>query len=334
MKAIVLTAPGGVECLQWQEIPAPELPSPHHACIRIHAAGLNPVDYKMRNRGGTRPESLPIVLGCDGAGIVEHVGEAVRHFQPGDEVYWMNGGIGGAEPGNYAEYTVVHEDYLARKPANWPMHEAAALPLAWITAWEALVDRAQLARGQTVLVIGGAGGVGHLAIQLAHELGARVAATVGSAAKAQFARALGAEHTILYNEENIAQSCAAWTDGQGVDIIFDTVGGEGFCQAFAAAKVYGKIVTLLEQACTAEAIKQAKVKNLGIFYELMLTPMMQNLHAARVGQRHMLEAATQLAEAGKLRVHLSQALPLAQAVQAHLLLEQGHTQGKIVLDCI
>jgi NADPH2:quinone reductase len=286
------------------------------------------VDTKLR-KGGV--PALPAVLGCDGAGVVESVGAAVTRFQPGDEVFFFNGGIG-TEQGNYAEYTVLHEDHAAAKPHRLSMNEAAALPLVWITAWESLLDRAQLKAGETVLIHAAAGGVGHVAVQLAKHLGARVAATVSGPDKAAFAKELGADKLIDYKSEDFVAAALDWTGGQGVDVVFDTVGGETFCRSFAAAKVYGKVVTLLQTACAAGDLKTARSRNQSIHYELMLTPMQLGMHAARIKQREMLEAASGLIEGGKLDIRVNQVLPLAQAEAAHRLVEGGHGTGKLVLE--
>jgi len=334
MKAVLLTAAGGPEVLQVTEVEVPKLPEPNFIRVRLHAAGINPVDYKLRNKGGFAPDNLPKILGCDGAGVVDIVGEAVTRFKPGDEVYFFNGGLGLDEPGNYAEYTVIHQDYAALKPQNISMAEAAALPLAWITAWEALVDRAQLQAGQTVLISAGAGGVGHLAIQLAKKLGARVAATVSNQEKAKFVRSLGAEHWIDYTQINFVQAILDWTDGLGAEVIFDTVGGDSFCRSIAATRVYGKVVTLLEHPCDASSIKMAKLHNLSLIYELMLTPTLQGMQIARIAQRVMLEEANCMIAANELQVTVSQELPLSQVAKAHRLIEAGHTIGKIVLKII
>ena len=331
MKAILLTAAGGSEVLKIAELDLPQLSDPNFLRIRLQAAGINPVDYKMRNKGGIAPDKLPKILGCDGAGIVEAVGEAVTRFKRGDEVYFFNGGIGTEEPGNYAEYTLVHQDYVASKPKNLSMTEAAAIPLAWITAWESLIDRAQLQANQTVLIHAGTGGVGHLAIQLAKNLGARVATTVSSQEKAHLAQSLGADFCINYTQTDFVQASLDWTEGAGVDVIFDTVGSDIFCRSLSAAKIYGKVVTLLEIGCDDNAIKVAKFRNLSLIYELMLTPMLQGMHDARIAQRRMLEEATRMIEAGQLQVKVNQVLPLAQVAQAHQLIEAGHTMGKIVL---
>jgi len=330
MQAVVMSRPGGPEVLEVQNLPVPELPSPKHLRVRLHAAGINPVDTKLRANGTYYPDRLPTILGCDGAGVVEAVGDKVTRFLPGDKVYFCSGGIGG-EPGNYATYNTVHEDYAARMPANLDFSAAAAVPLVLITAWEALYDRAQLKPAERVLIHAAAGGVGHVAVQLARHTLARVAATVGDADKAAFVRALGAERTIEYKKEDFVQAALDWTDGAGVDLTFDTVGGETFCKSFAATRVYGQVVTLLQTACDANDIKTARTRNQGIHYELMLTPMFLGLHAARVHQREILEEGAQLIEAGKLKVQVSEVLPLTDAAEAHRRIGAGHTTGKIVL---
>jgi NADPH2:quinone reductase len=331
MKAVLLTAAGGLENLQLSQVPKPELPGPEYLRVRLRAAGINPVDCKLRLRGGYDPDRLPVILGCDGAGVVEGVGARVNRFKPGDPVFFFNGGIGGAEPGNYAEYTVIHQDYAARKPANLSMEQAAAVPLAWITAWESLIDRGRLQAGQSVLIHAGAGGVGHLALQLAKTFGARVAVTVGGADKIALAQRLGADLSIDYRQRDFVQATLDWTQGRGADVVLDTVGGETFCRSFGAAKIYGQVVTLLEYPCDAAAIKLAKLRNLSLSYELMLTPLHLGMHGARVAQRRMLDAAADKLARGEITVEVSRVLPLEQAAEAQRLVESGHTVGKIVL---
>jgi len=330
MQAVVMSRTGGPEVLEVQSLPVPELPSPRHLRVRLYAAGINPVDTKLRANGTYYPDKLPTILGCDGAGVVEAVGDKATRFQSGDKVYFCSGGIGG-EPGNYATYNTVHEDYAARMPANLDFSAAAAVPLVLITAWEALYDRAQLKPAERVLIHAAAGGVGHVAVQLARHTLARVAATVGDVDKAAFVRALGAERIIEYKKEGFVQAALDWTGGAGVDLTFDTVGGETFCKSFAATRVYGQVVTLLQTACDADAIKTARTRNQGIHYELMLSPMFLGLHAARVHQREILEEGAGLIEQGKLKVQVSEVLPLAQVAEAHRRIGGGHTTGKIVL---
>lgn len=330
MLAICMTRTGGPEVLEARKLPRPELPGPHHALVRLCAAGVNPVDAKLRKSGTYYPERLPTVLGCDGAGVVEAVGAAVTRFRPGDEVYFCHGGIGG-EPGNYAQYNVVPEDCLASKPKSLSFTEAAAVPLVLITAWEALYERTRLQAGERVLIHAAAGGVGHVAVQLAKLRRAQVAATAGGADKAAFVKNLGADKIIDYQTEDFVAATLAWTDGIGVDTAFDTVGGETFCRSFAATKVYGNVVTLLQTACEAEAVKLARLRNQAIHYELMLAPMYLGMHAARVSQRRILEEGARLIEQGKLKITVNRVLPLAEAAEAHRLIEAGHTTGKIVL---
>lgn len=330
MKAMLMNAPGAPEVLQLNDLPIPALPGANYLRVQLKAAGINPIDTKIRKTAMFHPDKLPAILGCDGAGVVEAVGDAVTRFKVGDEVYFCNGGLGG-EPGNYAQYTTVHEEYAAPKPKNLSMTDAAAVPLALITAWEALVDRTGLSKGQTVLIHAAAGGVGHIAVQLAKELGAQVAATVSSEEKAAFAKRLGADLVINYTIEDVTQTILNWTNNQGVDVVFDTVGGETFCKSFAAAKVYGKIVTLLQPDCDADHLKIARLRNQSIIYELMLTPSLLGMHEARCAQRRILEAGAGLIDAGKLVIKTSDTFPLAHATEAHRRIEAGHTTGKIVL---
>lgn len=329
MKAIQMTAGGGVDVLQLADIPVLDLPSPSHMRIKLAAAGINPLDTKLR-KSPYFPDQLPCVLGCDGAGIVEAVGEAVHRFEPGDEVYFFNGGLG-SEPGNYAEYTTVHQDFAAFTPRHATMEEAAALPLALITAWESLLDRGNLLEGQSVLIHGAAGGVGHLAVQIAKQAGASVLATVGSPEKAAWVTSLGADRVFVYRDVDFATAVLDWTNGRGVDLVFDTVGGDTFCRSIACTKVYGRIVSLLQWNCGAEEMKLARTRNLSLVFELMLTPTLMDMHDQRVHQRRILEEGARLIEADKLKIKVSRVLPLEQAAQAHSMIEEGHTTGKIVL---
>src|SRR5574340_540652 len=235
MKAILMTAAGSPDMLAMFNIEKPELPSPHHLRIKLTAAGVNPIDTKLRAKPVYYPDKLPAILGCDGAGVVERAGSAVTRFKEGDAVFFCNGGIGD-EPGCYAEYTTVHEEYCAASPANLGTQDSAAMPLVLITAWEALIERANLQSGQTILIHAGAGGVGHIAVQLARHLGARVAVTVSDDAKAALTQSLGAEKIIRYRERDFIAETLAWTGGQGADVVFDTVGGDTFIRSLNAAR--------------------------------------------------------------------------------------------------
>jgi NADPH2:quinone reductase len=377
MKAILMNTAGDAGVLQLKEISKPELPTAHHMRVKLVAAGLNPLDTKLRAKAVYYPDKLPAILGCDGAGIVEKTGSEVTRFKAGDAVYFCNGGIGD-EPGNYAEYTTLHEEYCASPPANISLEDAAALPLAYLTTWEALVDRVNLQAGQTILIHAAAGGVGHLAVQFAHQLGARIAVTAGDIKKSGLAHAFGAEKLILYKEQDFVQETLNWTselarsphpnpdettshstrlskdDSQvagylpegegtnerlrefhnkwaGVDVVFDTVGGETFLRSLHAVRAKGKIVSLLSTPLSLADTQLARLRNLSICYELMLAPQLMKLHEERVRQRKLLEHCTRQVEAGELGVLVTHRYPLAQAADAHRLLEAGGITGKIIL---
>ncbi|MDX2228333.1 MAG: zinc-dependent alcohol dehydrogenase family protein [Leptolyngbyaceae cyanobacterium bins.349] len=325
-----MTAAGEPDVLQLLNVQRPELHTDTEVLIRLKAAGVNPIDTKLRSRGTFFPDQMPAILGCDGAGVVEVVGRGVQRVSPGDEVYFCQGGLGD-RPGTYAEWAVVDERWLARKPQRLSFVEAAAAPLVLITAWEALYDRARLQPGQRVLIHAGAGGVGHVAIQLAVLQGASVATTVSSPAKAEFVRQLGAECIINYRETNFVTAILDWTEGAGVDVAFDTVGGATLSQSFEAVQIYGDLVTILD-ADPATNWKLARTRNQRISFELMLTPMLKNLLDEQMAQVKILEQCARLIDAGKLHIHCDRTFPLAQAAAAHRTLAAGGFLGKLALD--
>ncbi len=329
MKAVTMTAPGGVEQLQFGEIAEPVIAQPRQIKIRIKAAGVNPVDTKLRKNGPYFPDHAEHVLGCDGSGVVIEVGDSCERFQVGDEVYYFNGGLGGLD-GNYAEVAVIDERYVARKPENLSFEEAAAAPLALITAWESLFDRATLHEADEILIHGGAGGVGHLAVQLAAEIGARVCTTVSTREKADFVTRLGADRTILYKDEDFVETVSAWSNGDGVNVVFDTVGGELINRSLQVTRHYGEVVSLLQIPEQVEW-KTARLKNLRISQELMLSPIVYGMEEMRVHQTEILEHCYALFEADKLQIEVTHQLPLEQAAEAHRLIEQGNMLGKVVL---
>ncbi len=329
MKAVVMTATGGPEVLELRDLPEPEITRDTQLKVKVKAAGVNPVDTKIRRKGLFYPNALPAVLGLDGAGVVVEAGPAVTRFQPGDAVWYCNGGLGG-EPGNYAEYTLVDEAVAQPKPESLSFVEAAAAPLVLITAWEALHDRTRVGMDRSVLIIGGAGGVGHVAVQLARFAECPVAATVGSEEKAEFVRGLGAERPILYRREDFVAAAREWTDGRGVDIALDTMGDEIFQRLMDAMGFYGDLVTLLQPGPQVDW-SAARKKNLRIAFELMLTPMLEDLPTARAHHGEILEYCGRLLDKGEMRIHVSHTFPLEAAAEAHRLVETGHTMGKVVL---
>ncbi|MFM8333806.1 MAG: zinc-binding dehydrogenase [Candidatus Methylumidiphilus sp.] len=328
MKAILMTQPGAPDVLQASDIAEPAITAPTQIKVRLHAAGVNPIDTKLRQRGVFYENALPVVLGCDGAGEVVETGGEARKFKVGDKVWFCHGGLGG-EQGNYAEFNVLDERWAAAMPASLGFEQAAAGPLVLITAWGGLYDRARLQAAHTVLIHGGAGGVGHVAIQLAKIHGARVITTVGSDEKAALARRLGADEVVNHNEVDFAAAVNELTGGKGADVVFDTVGSEVFESSVECTAHFGTLVTLLDVADAN--LKEARMRNLRIGFELMLTPMLRKLDGARALQVHMLEQCGRWIDDGRLQIHVGAVLPLADAAKAHALIETGHMTGKAVL---
>jgi NADPH:quinone reductase-like Zn-dependent oxidoreductase len=244
MRAVVMASWGGPEVLELRSVPRPPSLKGHEVLVAIRAAGVNPSDWKTRSQpiAGYKFGELPaaMILGLDGAGIVEAVGDRVSRFAIGDRVYFVDGGFG-RHPGNYQEFKLLHEDALAIMPASLSFPEAAAVPTTLLTAWEGL-ENARLEKGQTVLVHAGAGGVGGMAVQIARVRGARVATTVSGPAKAEIAAKLGAELIIDYRNEDVGAALKAWSGKDGVDVIYDTVGGNTFAESLDWLAPYGSIV--------------------------------------------------------------------------------------------
>ena len=331
MKAIVMKAAGNPDVLELQNVAEPKIEQPNQLLVQLKAAGVNPIDTKLRRRATFYPQQMPAILGCDGAGIVQAVGSKVQKFKPGDEVYFCAGGLGEQGTGNYAQLAVVAEHFVARKPQSISFAEASAAPLVLITAWEALFERGRLAAGQKVLIHAGAGGVGHVAIQLAKIKGAEVCTTVGSSDKARLVRQFGADEPILYKQKDFVEAVLNWTNQEGVDLAFDTVGGQTFFATFNAVKVYGDLVTLLEPNYELGTLKVARNRNLRLSFELMLTPMLQGLVEAEKHQGEILQQCADLIDAGKLKIHLNQTFPLKDASAAHQAIETGSMTGKVAL---
>ncbi len=331
MKAMVMTAVGNTDVLNLAQLPEPEIIYPTDVKVRLYAAGVNPVDTKIRRNGLFFDLPLPAVLGCDGAGEVVAVGEGVYHVKVGDKVWFCHGGLG-REPGTYAEFSVLDQCLLGVMPSNLDFINAAACPLVLITAWGALFDKGALRAGQSVLIHAGAGGVGHVAIQLAKMHGARVITTVGSSEKAQWVRSLGADEVINYREYDFVAAVNELTYGQGVDLVVDTVGSEVFKKSIAATAHFGRLITLLDPGNVD--LKEARLRNLLIGFELMLTPMLRDLAVARSHHLTILNQCRKWIEQGKLSITVSRCFPLDQAREAHAAIETGHTQGKLVLTMI
>lgn len=324
MQALVLDRYNGP--LEMTDLARPE-PARGQVLVRIAASGLNPLDTKIRAGGAAHAKHpLPLVLGIDLAGTVEAVGEGVSAFKPGDEVYGMTGGVGGIQ-GSLAQYAAVDADLLALKPATLGMREAAALPLVFITAYSGIVERARVQAGQTVLVQGGAGGVGHVAVQLAAALGATVHATASSRDLDLVAR-LGAT-PVDYREQSVEQYVTSFTQGAGFDVVVDTVGGATLDASFAAVKHFGHVVSALGWGTHALApLSFREASYSGVF---TLYPLLSGLHRARYGA--MLREATRLVDAGKLAPRLDpRRFDMASAERAYEAITSGTARGKIVVD--
>ena len=295
--------------------------------IKIHASGVNPIDNKIRL--GLSPYAspvLPAILGTDLAGVIEEIGEGVTEFKVGDEVYGLAGGVLGVQ-GTLAEYTAVDADLLAIKPKNLTMKEAAGIPLVLLTAWEGLIDRAKVQKGDKVLVHAGAGGVGHMVVQLAKIFGADVYATVSSQ-KADIVKSFGAT-PIDYKTESVEDYVNQYTNGKGFDIIYDTVGGQSLDDSFKAIRHYGQIASCY--AFGTHALATSSLRSASLHGVFVLHPMIGN-----EGRKHhsdILKETTKLIEEGKLKPIIDpRKFTLDNAIEAHKAVSDGSSVGKIVVD--
>ena len=325
--AMVATEKGGPGVLKRAQVDLAWPRGPLDVLVELKAAALNPADIFFRQLGGYVAGPEPFVLGHDGMGIVKEIGPAVTLVRPGDRVCFCNGGIGGAL-GTYAEAAVVPEWQLARVPDAVDGPTAAALPLVAITCWESLYERAAVQPGEFVLIHGGAGGTGHVAVQLAALRGARVAATVSSPAKARIATDFGAELPINYREMNFADEALGWSGG--LQVAFDNAGAEVMQSTYRAMAPYGRVVTLMGVAAD-DAELNAYNLNLTLHNVMMLTPMWKGLTERLKAQAAIVSKALQLVADGKLKILLSDSFALADADKAHAHLESGQAVGKVTL---
>jgi len=325
MRAVVLDEFGGPFIVR--DLPVPE-PGPGEVLVRVAASGVNPLDLKIRAGAAAharvRPPAVP---GIDMSGTVARVGEGVTTFSVGDEVYGMTGGVG-AIPGSLADYQVADARLLASKPRNLSMAEAAALPLPVITAWEGLVDRARAGNGDSVLVHGGAGGVGHVAVQLAVARGARVYATDTGDAAMDVIRLAGAT-AIDYRATTADEYVGRYTSGEGFDVVFDTVGGATLDASFAAVRRYtGRVVSILGWGTHSLAPLSFR----GASYSGVFTLLPLLTGEARCHHGEILRHAAALAETGALRPRLhDKSFSLADVSAAHDVLATGSARGRVVV---
>lgn len=304
-------------------------PAPDQILVNVRAAGINPIDTKIRSAPERFPVTLPCIPGCDAAGIVIEVGAQVKNFKSGDEVYFAQPPFNQRQ-GSCAEFVAVDASLVAHKPASLSFEQAAAAPLVLITAWEALHDRAEITAGDKVLIHAGAGGVGHIAVQLALKAGADVMATVSSEEKAAFVRSLGAQVVVNYQQQNIVDEVMQWTNGQGVDIALDTVGGAVLESCFTCAKPYSDVVSIL-QPDTDTDWSLARKRNLRFSFELMLSPVMMELESAKAHQGWILEQCRQMFDAGELKIEVAKVFELVRLAEAQDFLVQERPVGKVVV---
>lgn len=314
MRAMVTPRFGGPELFEERDIERPQ-PGPGEVLVRVVVVGTNPVDTKLRADGSFAGLEPPVVLGSDVSGVVEEVGAGVVDLSPGDEVYYTPEIFGPGSNGGYAGYNLTRAEIVAKKPPSLSHEEAAAVPLAGGTAYEVLVRRLKVRVGETVLIHGGAGGVGSFAVQISHSAGARVIATAGPDNQ-QTLKELGADVALDYTRANVADAALEETGGIGVDAVFDCVGGDTVVGSIPATKPFGRLATILGAQGD-------------------LTPLYinnQTLHGVLLlRERARLDEMSLLLERGQMRPLVDEVLDLSEVGKAHERLESGHGRGKVVL---
>jgi len=328
MKALAIQGFGDPNVFQPVAFTIPE-PGPGEVLVKMAATSVNPIDIKCRQAHRPITNDLPAILGCDVSGTVVKLGsDASSHtLREGDRVYGCAGGVRGVG-GTYAQYISADARLLSLAPDPLDAREAAALPLVTITAWEGL-ERAGVKQGDKVLIHGGAGGVGHIAIQLAKVRGAEVFTTVSSPVKEKIATDLGADHTINYRNVGVVDYVKEMTGGDGFDVVFDATGGSNISSSFEAAKVNGQVVTIVSQY---EAdLSLMHFKGLSLHVVFMLINMLHNLKREKHGQ--IMQETAQLVREGRLRPLIDQStFSLDNIADAHRHVESGKAIGKVVVD--
>jgi NADPH:quinone reductase-like Zn-dependent oxidoreductase len=331
MKAVIAEQYGGSEVLELSDdLPVPRV-GPNGVLVEVRAASVNPVDWKLRQGllHAVMPVVFPVIWGCDLSGVVKEIGPAVTLFKPGDEVYGMKDGyVAKTYRGTYAEYVVVPEKSLAAKPKSLSYEEAAAVPLAALTAWQAMIHQGKLKPGHRVLIHAGAGGVGVMAIQIAKVFGAYVAATA-STRNQDLLRKLGADLAIDYAREKIDKIRPKF------DLVLDGVGESVWGESFRALKMGGRLITL------APPIPEQSTGKLR-FFATAVRGMVFGVARGLLGGKRLsmtrvkprggeLEKISALIEAGKIRPMVERVFALEQIAEAHRLSEAGHVRGKLVI---
>ena len=326
MRAMVQREHGAPDVLHLEDLPEPSLRDTD-VLVEVHATSVNPVDTKVRARA-TVPREWPLLLGYDVSGVVVRCGSRATQWKPGDEIFAAPNLF---RPGANAEYVALDARSAARKPTTLDHATAAVLPLVSQTAWEALHLRARIQPGQTVLIHAGAGGVGHVAVQLAKLHGCRVITTAGREESLAFCRdVLRADEVIDYRGQDVVQAVQALTAGKGVPVALDTVGGDVFVQCLDCVGVNGHVVTILGGSTDLKQRGQALLyRNVTISYEFMGIPTAHEIEPQRPGE--ILAAIAKLADSGGLRPEVRHRFPLERLADAHRQVETGRTVGKVAV---
>lgn len=327
MKAQVINRFGDPSVFEPAELSIPRLQS-GHVLIKVYATSVNPIDCKIRS--GAVPEvspAFPAILHGDVAGVITDVADDVSDFKIGDEVFAYAGGVKG-NGGALAEYMVVDKKLLAKKPTTLSLHDTAALPVIAITAWNALFKRANLKSNQSILIHGGVGGVGHIAVQLAKFIGAKVYTTVVKENDIGLAKSLGADEVINAKQEEVHQYISRLTNNQGFDVVFDTVGGPNLQASFKAAAQNGIVVTTA--ARSTQDLSEMHNKALSLHAVFVLLPLLSHINQEIHAQA--LTEVTNIIDKGKFRLLIDpHKFTLNQAGEAHALMESGAAQGKVLI---
>lgn len=328
MKAMVIEKFGGPEVFVEREVETPE-PAAGQVRIKVVASSVNPIETKIRSGLVKAGPDMPAILNGDVAGIVDKVGPGVTAFNEGDEVFGCAGGTKGW-PGALADFMVADARLLAKRTPSMalPLAECAALPLVFLTAWAALVERADIQAGEHVLIHAGTGGVGHAAIQIAKYLGARVATTVSTPEKAELAGKSGADDIIFYRDESVDAYKQRLTDGRGFSLVFDTVGKENLDRAIEATAISGRLCSINTRSTHDLGLMHAKGLTLHVIFRSI--PLLHGI--GMDDQPRLLAAMSEMLEQGALRPLLDEKrFSFAQVAEAHRRLESGLTVGKILL---
>ena len=324
MRAITLTQFGDPEVLKDDQLTDP-VPGANDLKIEVHTTSVNPIDFKIRRGAFREGRQFPFILGYDVSGVVVEKGKNTLSFNLDDEVYAAPSLV---RNGANAEYVCVDARTASLRPTSVDHIHTGVLPLVTLTAWEALYERANIQAGQRVLIQGGGGGVGHIAIQLAKLRGCQVICTASRDQSIRLCEKLGADLVINYKEEDFVKRVKAETEDEGCDVVLDCVGGEVFDRSARCVSVNGQIVTCVG-AGSSDMLRELFVRNATLHFEMMAAPTMYGIRPEKQGK--ILREAAALVDQGRLRAHVSKELDLADLAEGHRLQEEGHVVGKIAV---